>query len=267
MAPDPASALQRLRSRHAGARVLLADADKARCLRLQGVLSLAGLQPQVAHSAAAALDLAGCHFPALLVLAPGLPDGPAPTETDLLCRLRALPNAGPLPWLALVEGPVQRAPHAAAATLHWPAPAELLYATVLPWLAPAPAAPDETLAALQGGDGIDVAAGLDAVGGNPLIYRRLLQVFVNTHGADGPALRQLQQAGDLDALAALAHHLRGAAVTLGLVDIEGAAAALERAAEQSLQRPPADPCLPALTQALDAALAQVLPLLRRALHP
>ncbi len=272
MSAAAASALQGLRSRHAGARVLLADADELRRLQLESLLREAGLQPAIADSGFGALDLAARRRHALMLLAPGLPglDG-----ADLLRSLRALPQGRGVPLLALVNDPAadvaaREATDLAAATLAWPVAPDTLYAALLQLLAPAPteapAALPAILAALYGQDGIDVDAGLDAVGNNPAIYRRLLQVFVNTHGQDGAVMQGQQQAGDLDALAATAHHIRGAAATLGLVDVERAATRLEDAADRSLLQPSADPQLPALALALGAALAQVLPVLRRALQ-
>ncbi|MBK7261953.1 MAG: Hpt domain-containing protein [Rubrivivax sp.] len=125
---------------------------------------------------------------------------------------------------------------------------------------PAPPAPD-SLAALQGQDGLDIACGLAAVGGKPAVYRRLLGLFIDTHGAEAAAMRQLLRAGDLGALAAHAHHLRGSAATLGLIEIETLAAALEQAAGG---RGPTLP-VPELSQTLADALDDTVERLRRAL--
>jgi HPt (histidine-containing phosphotransfer) domain-containing protein len=124
----------------------------------------------------------------------------------------------------------------------------------------------EVLAVLSGQDGIDVDAGLAVVGGNPDTYRHLLQAFVDIHGQQGSELLRLQQAGEWDALAALAHQIRGTVMMLGLIDVEGAAKMVQRAAEASLAQAPADPRLAAHTRALDDALTQVLSRLRSALQ-
>ena len=126
----------------------------------------------------------------------------------------------------------------------------------------APPAPDN-LAALQGQDGLDIACGLAAVGGKPAVYRRLLGLFVDIHGAEAAAIQLLLRAGDLVALAAHAHHLRGSAATLGLIEAETAAAALEGAIDDA-----ADPAaLPLLAQAVVATLADALAHLQAALLP
>ncbi len=124
----------------------------------------------------------------------------------------------------------------------------------------APPAPDN-LAALQGQDGLDIACGLAAVGGKPAVYRRLLGLFVDIHGAEAAAIQLLLRAGDLVALAAHAHHLRGSAATLGLIEIETLAAALEQAAGG---RGPTLP-VPELSQTLADALDDTVERLRRAL--
>jgi CheY-like chemotaxis protein len=145
-----------------------------------------------------------------------------------------------------------------------------LYERLLHWLDAHPAAApagtppiDAALVPLLGVDGIDAAAGLAAIGGRPAVYRRLLRVFVDTHAGDGQRLLQQVQRGDAAAAAALAHRLRGSAATLGLIDVETAAAALEGAIDDA-----ADPAaLPLLAQAVVATLADALAHLQAALLP
>lgn len=119
---------------------------------------------------------------------------------------------------------------------------------------------------LLGLEGVDAMGGLGAVGGKPAVYRRLLGVFSDTHRGDGPELRRLQAVGDLATLGARAHRVRGSAATLGLIDVEMAAAALERAVERSIDGGHGDPALPHLAQALDEALGRTLATLSRALQ-
>jgi PAS domain S-box-containing protein len=78
-------------------------------------------------------------------------------------------------------------------------------------------------------EGVDALGGLASVGGRPAVYRRLLAVFVTTHAEDGADLRALLRDGQTAAAGSLAHRVRGSAATLGLIDIETAAGALEAA--------------------------------------
>lgn len=133
----------------------------------------------------------------------------------------------------------------------------------------APAAPlagvttADAMAPLLGLEGVDAAGGLASVGGKPAVYRRLLSVFASTHEADATQARSLLAAGDGEAVGRLAHRLRGSAATLGLIDIETAAAALEAALDEGAL--PMAPATTELAQALAEALDGTLQRLREAL--
>lgn len=98
---------------------------------------------------------------------------------------------------------------------------------------------DADLAALQGVPGLDAARGLAAVGGRVAVYRRLLALFVEKHADDGRQIDRLLAGQRVAEAAALAHRLRGAAATLGLVEVETAVQALDDALDEALAAPPA----------------------------
>jgi HPt (histidine-containing phosphotransfer) domain-containing protein len=121
---------------------------------------------------------------------------------------------------------------------------------------------DAGLAALQAVPGLDAARGLAALGGRSALYRRLLGVFVDQHAGDGRQLvRLLGQRRDAEA-AALVHHLRGAAATLGLVDVEAAARRLEDALAGA-QEGPRQAVRQDVVKALDALLPPLVAALAR----
>lgn len=110
------------------------------------------------------------------------------------------------------------------------------------------------LRALRSSDGVDPDAGLANIGGNASTYRRLLDLFVRTHAGDGERIAALVAGGDPAAARSHAHRLRGSAATLGLLGVDVAAEAVERAddgAAEVLHRL-LDELLPRLRAALDA---------------
>jgi HPt (histidine-containing phosphotransfer) domain-containing protein len=75
--------------------------------------------------------------------------------------------------------------------------------------------------------GLDVEHGLRMTGGKETSYVRLLGMFAETHGEDAGLLSAALAAGDLVTLKQLAHSLKGAAGTLGAVQVAAAATALD----------------------------------------
>ncbi len=71
------------------------------------------------------------------------------------------------------------------------------------------------------------------------VYRRLLALFVEKHADDGRQIDRLLAGQRVAEAAALAHRLRGAAATLGLVEVETAVQALDDALDEALAAPPA----------------------------
>jgi len=69
-------------------------------------------------------------------------------------------------------------------------------------------------------EGLDTAVGLRNVRGNREAYLRLLRQFDSNHGADMSALESQLENGETDAAVRLAHTLKGAAGTLGLIGLQ-----------------------------------------------
>jgi PAS domain S-box-containing protein len=63
--------------------------------------------------------------------------------------------------------------------------------------------------------GIDLDAGLQRVGGNPKLFRKLLGEFYLDHGEDVAAIRAALKEGDNDTAQRLAHTIKGVAATIG----------------------------------------------------
>lgn len=280
-AASPVDAGEQLRQRHAGRRVLLAEDDEINQLALRELLSMVGLEVDTAGDGLEAVERATGGGYALILLDLRMPrlDGIAAARA-----LRTLPGLQATPIVAITANAFEedrRACRAAGMNDFLSKPVEVspLYQVLLRWLdahpdgargsartppvAEWPAPPDAatSLLPLFGLEGIDAAGGLAAVGGKAAVYRRLLQVFVDTHAGDGARLRQHVQCGDPAAAGALVHRLRGSAATLGLVDVETAAAALESAIDDGT-----DPAvLPLLAEAVAGVLADTLGRLHAAL--
>ncbi len=271
------AAAERIRSRHAGQRVLLAEDDEIGQIVMFEWLSDLGLQADMAADGYEAVDLATRTSYALALLdfhMPGL-DGLATARA-----LRRLTGHGRTPLVMLTARPLSADDRQVCREagiddfLAKPVDGPRLAACLLDWLerqppAAAPGAParpapaaaatvPQGLQPLLGLDGLDPVAGLAAVGGRPEVYRRLLRVFGETHGGDGQALQDLLQRGEHAAAGQLAHRLRGAAATLGLVDIEATVSALETALNQPGAAAAAlQSLLDALRQALDRGLQRL----------
>lgn len=269
------AAAECIRRRHAGARVLLAEDDPIGQIMMLEWLADLALQTDLAADGYEAVDLATRAPYALVLLDYHMPrlDGPATARA-----LRRLPAAAGTPLLVLTARPLSADDRQACREagiddfLAKPVDGPQLAACLLRWLdrqqpgtalpPPVPAAAPgldlQPLQPLLGLDGLDVLAGLAAVGGKPEVYRRLLQVFGQTHGGDGRALQGLLQQGERAAAGRLAHRLRGAAATLGLVDVESAAAALEAALDRDAGAAAGlQPLLDELMQALDQGLQRL----------
>jgi two-component system, sensor histidine kinase and response regulator len=285
-----------LRERHAGRRVLVAEDDLVNQMVMQELLAEVGLDVDVAEDGQEAIDRAASRPYALVALDLRMPrvggldaaramrqmaalqntpivavTANAFEEDRAACRAVGMNDFLPKPiqvdrlyelllhWLDRsptgLQGPSSEAPEAAPVASPLPAPA--------PSLPAKPSAADPRMASLLGLEGVDALDGLAAVGGRVDVYRRLLGVFVTTHGDDGRTMAALLRDGDGGAAARLAHRLRGSAATLGLVDVETAASALEGAVEEGER----GDLVAALGDALADAVDQTTSCLRRALAP
>jgi predicted ATPase/signal transduction histidine kinase/DNA-binding response OmpR family regulator len=78
-------------------------------------------------------------------------------------------------------------------------------------------------------DGLDTALGIKRVGGTPALFLKLLQQFCAEHAGEAAAIRKALQDGRQRDGERIAHTIKGAAASLGAMDLSSAAEALERA--------------------------------------
>ena len=113
-------------------------------------------------------------------------------------------------------------------------------------------------------DGVDAVHGLRSVGGNSAVYHRLLLLFGDQHEGDAARLAALLAAllaaGRRVDAARLVHKLRGSALVLGVVLIEGEAEKIERGLSRFTQVQ-----CDAAVEALGRSLAAVAASIRRVL--
>ena len=105
-------------------------------------------------------------------------------------------------------------------------------------------------------DGVDTLQGLRSVGGNSAVYHRLLLVFGDQHEGDAARLAALLAAGRRVDAARLVHKLRGSALVLGVVLIEGEAEKIERGLSRFTQVQ-CDAAVEALGRSLPAVAASI----------
>jgi len=77
--------------------------------------------------------------------------------------------------------------------------------------------------------GINIDAGLQRVGGNPKLFRKLLGEFYLDHGDDISAIRSALERGDNSTAERLAHTIKGVAATIGAAELNLRAKDLESA--------------------------------------
>lgn len=240
MPPDAEAPLHGLKRRHAGLRVLVAEDDEACRLLMAELMADAGLPVDAVVDGQEAIEAVARRPYGMVLLDLRMPrlDGIAAAR-----RIRQMPGGERLPMIAVTANAFDddcRAFQAVGVERILPKPVDpgQLYRVMLELLEPgcasvAAAAPEAVLppglAAVAACDGVDVTRGLAAVGGREAVYRRLLGVFVASHAADGTRAVEHLRAGQAVEAGMLVHRLRGSAATLGLVDVEGAAAGLEEA--------------------------------------
>ncbi|MCP5149599.1 MAG: PAS domain S-box protein [Chromatiales bacterium] len=274
--PPPRSAARdALRARHAGARVLVAEDNPVNQEVTRELLTEAGLQVEVADDGRRAVELAAAGAYSLILMDVQMPvtDGLQATR-----EIRALPSCRHTPILGFSAGALaeDRAACLAAGMndqLVKPVLPETLYSTVLRYLgretkttvaaaasspAPAPDGPDADAIATLEAAGVDFAIGLVRVGGRVDTYRRMLRRFAERAPDDLSRIEAGIAAGELWAVARLAHGLRGAAGALGMSRLQGVARNLEELARSRDDDDAAQSGLSRAMVDLHAALGDVL---------
>lgn len=117
----------------------------------------------------------------------------------------------------------------------------LLYAALARWMpVRSPGSSTHTRASEQPSDevpvmidGVDCEAGLRRSAGNQTLYHKLLRQFAREQRDAPERIRSLLDGGDLSAIRAQAHTVKGVASNLGAVNVQSAAAAIEAAARDT----------------------------------
>jgi signal transduction histidine kinase/DNA-binding response OmpR family regulator/HPt (histidine-containing phosphotransfer) domain-containing protein len=217
----------------AGARVLLVEDNAINQELAVDLLSRAGIVVSVAGNGEEALrKLAGERFDAVLMdCQMPVMDGFAATRA-----LRQQPSLQELPVIAMTANAMvgdREAVIAAGMNDHIAKPIKVdeMFATIAKWVkpnGPVVVGHDDGADALQALNGIDTYCGLANVGGNGVLYRRVLGLFRDREADFAQRFNDARRAGDADAAMRAAHDLKGLAGALGMHAVQEAAAALER---------------------------------------
>ena len=136
VASGPAEALALLKSRHAGARVLLADDNPVNRLLVDELLAMADIHPQIVETGVQALDAVRAQTFDLVLMDIHMPDMDGLTATQ---RIRELPGCASLPIVAMTASVLQDERDACLAAgmnahLGKPLDTQQLFLTLLHWL-------------------------------------------------------------------------------------------------------------------------------------
>jgi len=279
---------RQLRARPGRARLLLAEDNPINREVALELLHGVGLAVDVAEDGVEALELARRHRYDLVLMDIQMPhlDGLEATRA-----IRALPDWRDVPILAMTANAFDEDREAASLAgmndhVAKPVDPDQLFATLLKWLSVAAPSTEVgaggtataelvapvvvstagdpeagLLASLAGIPDLDPSAGLALVRGKLANYKRILKLFVETHGEDFDHLATLIERHDLVAAEKIAHDLKSVSGNVGATGIQVLATELDLAlkrgdapAAQAAMTPLAER-LPALIAALRTALA------------
>ena len=265
-APAGSRADERLRSRFAGSRLLLAEDNLLNQEVALSLLGDVGLAVDVANNGNEAVDMATRNAYDLImmdILMPEL-DGCAATT-----RIRQLPGYARTPILAMTANAFDEDREACMAAgmndhIGKPVNPEVLYVTLYKWLErsgkaakPEPPAEDRLLAAMAALPGIDLQLALRSVRGQAARLVRFMARFSGEHAGDAQQLRDLLAEARLAEAQGMAHTLKGLAGTFGLVELQRHASDVEQAFKHGLSAEVIGPLLDVLDEQLTIACGAI----------
>jgi two-component system, sensor histidine kinase and response regulator len=265
---DNVETMARLR----GTRLLLVEDNEMNQELAMELLAQAGIETVLAANGQLALDvlardtrfdgvLMDCQMPVM--------DGYTATR-----EIRKQPAFASLPILAMtanaMAGDREKVIEAGMNDhIAKPLRVEEMFATMAKWFRPegapastvlndvagaAPAAGTPELADLSSLPGIDARIGLASTMDNKRLYRRLLLKFRDGNAQFAEHFRAAQQGDDADAPLRMAHTLKGTSGSIGAVDVQAAATALETACHDALPDAEINACLQRVVDALHPVL-------------
>ncbi len=280
----PAQAVDLLRSRHAGQRVLLAEDNEVNQEVAVELLRAAGLVVETAADGPRAVEmaLAGPYDLILMdVQMPGM-DGLQATRT---IRQRAGRGTPIVAMTANAFAEDRAACLAAGMNDHVSKPVdpERLYATLARWLAVPQAAPHQTAASatsvapqrasavastslvehLNALPGMDVAAALRRMDGQEVLLKRVLLRFTESYKLGAPVLLDVDQAARWPSQT---HSLRGACGAIGATGMQQLLQELDQALSASADLTTAAPLAAHLARGVHEALLRLVTALVHALQ-
>ena len=248
------SAEAELQKYHGGARLLLVEDNAINREVAVELLHGAGLAVDIAVDGREAVDKARATAYALILMDVQMP---LMGGLEATRAIRSLPDRAETPILAMTANAFdedRRACLQAGMSDFVPKPVnpDVLYTALLKWLSTTPPrrraepvtpvvnAPPLNASELQRHlarvPGLDIQLGLTGVRGNATTYARILALFVDSHSQDAKRFSADLASGDLAAVLARAHALKGSAGNVGAVEVSEAAAALQSAARTGVAR-------------------------------
>ena len=215
---------------YGGTRVLLAEDDLINQEVSRGLLEAVGLTVEIANDGVEAVAMAERTSYGLILMDMQMPRMDGLTATQ---AIRALTGGREVPILAMTANAFaeDRARCLAAGMNDFiikPVNPETLYDTLLSWLHRAGPGrqppPSEPTPAPQVIDLDRARATFSKVSS----YRRILSLFLQSYGGIGEEMLDLLSRGEIGAIAAIAHNIKGSAGSLGLTEVARIATEIDR---------------------------------------